>query len=293
LFFKRKLFFIPSEFVHLLLDPHTLNLHRLKSLSEGSADFVELKFAYTVICTAMSLLSGRAQLIARQIQSKEQSMDEQDYTSSACDKEAFELSSEYDEYIYFLVQKNFPRWLFWEDEVNLEIDDLVQQTRIKFWMALQKRCIVHHKAYIGLMVRNGIVDIMRRRRNLLLSLDDYGEMRPGAMLVASGEGMRDPAYEYELKEIILEQTEHMMRIVSAILALPPRQRFAVIYQLKGLLDDIWPLAKALKAHNIDIEAFDWPEEKVDICNIRASLHYARKKLRILLRTTLDEKGTGL
>jgi DNA-directed RNA polymerase specialized sigma24 family protein len=257
-------------------------------LSEGSTNLVELKFAYTVICTACAI--GKWKRTTDSYTNSEQGakMDKKDYISSACDKKAFELSSEHDEYISYLTQRNFPRWLFWEDEVGLEIDEFIQQTRIKFWMASQKRCITNHKAYIGFMVRNGIVDLIRRRRNLSLSLDEYGESRPGAMLVASGEGLRDPAYEYELKEIIVEQTEHMMRIAIAILALPPAQRLAVIYQLKDVLEDIRPLTKVLKAHNIDIEGIDWPEERVDAYKVRASLYYARKKLHIVLRKILDE-----
>jgi DNA-directed RNA polymerase specialized sigma24 family protein len=207
-------------------------------------------------------------------------MSEQDYPGFA---------SEYDEYIYTLAQRNFPRSLFSEDEVYLEIDDLVQQTRIKFWLASQKHNIANQKAYIGFMVRNGIVDLIRRRRkNLSLSLDEYGELRQGTMFVASGEGMRDPAHEYEQKESMLEQTERITSIVIAILTLPPVQRLAMIYQLKDVLDDVRPLAKILKAHNIDIEAIDWPEERLEVYKVRASLYYARKKLRILLRTVLDE-----
>lgn len=138
------------------------------------------------------------------------------------------------------------------------------------------------------MVRRGIIDITRRRRNLSLFFDEFGELRLGTTLVASAEGMRDPAYEYEQKERMIEQTERITRIALIILTLPPVQRLAVIYLLKDISDEVWPLVKVLKAHDIDIEAMDWPEDKIDISKVRASLYYARKKLRNLLKSMLDE-----
>lgn len=213
-------------------------------------------------------------------------MSERDYT--ACHNDDFELSPEHDEYIHMLVQKNFPRHLFSEDEVHLEIDELIQIMRIRFWMASRKYCIRNYKAFIGLMVRRGIIDITRRRRNLSLFFDEFGELRLGTTLVASAEGMRDPAYEYEQKERMIEQTERITRIALIILTLPPVQRLAVIYLLKDISDEVWPLVKVLKAHDIDIEAMDWPEDKIDISKVRASLYYARKKLRNLLKSMLDE-----
>jgi DNA-directed RNA polymerase specialized sigma24 family protein len=200
----------------------------------------------------------------------------------------FELSPEHDEYIRMLVQKNFPRYLFSEDEVDLEIDELIQVMRIRFWMASRKYCIRNYKAFIGLMVRRGIIDITRRHRNLSLFLDEFGEPRQGIILMAAEEGMRDPAYEYEQKEHMIEQTEHITRIALIILTLPPVQRRAIIYLLKDISDEVWPLVKVLKAHNIDIEAMDWPEDKIDVSKVRASLYYARKKLRNLLKSMLDE-----
>src|SRR5436305_13367026 len=120
------------------------------------------------------------------------------------------------------------------------------------------------------MVRRCIIYVTRRRRNLSLFLDEFGELRPGTTLVASGEGMCDHAYEYEQKESMIEQTERITRIALIILSLPPVQRLAVIYLLKDISDEVWPLVKVLKAHSIDIEAMDWPEDKIDVSKVRAS-----------------------
>jgi RNA polymerase sigma factor (sigma-70 family) len=195
-------------------------------------------------------------------------------------------SGRYDEYISYLVQKEFPRWLFPQDEVPSEIDELIQHTRIKLWDALQKRSIENVKAYIASIVRNGIIDVIRRhRRHISLSLDEYGELCRGTLLVQPGEGMRDPAYEFEQREKTIECTT---RLVMAILSLPRAQRFAMICALKELLDDVRLLGQVLNSYNLDINAFAWPDDPRRRHTLQVSLSYARKKLRVLLKRMFEQ-----
>ncbi|SRR6266487_1463769 len=196
-------------------------------------------------------------------------------------------SGRYDEYISYLVQKEFPRWLFPQDEMHLEIDELIQRTRIKLWDALQKRSIECLKAYIASIVRRGIIDMIRRhRRHISLSLDEYGELHQGTLLVQPGEGMRDPAYEFEQREM---SVEYITRIVIAILTLPDAQRFAMICALKELLDDVRLLGQVLSTYNIDINTIAWPDDPRGRHTLQVSLSYARKKLRILLKKMFEQE----
>lgn len=215
-------------------------------------------------------------------------MDECNPSNSMNDDSVSEfLSSEtHDDYISDLVQREFPRWLFLRDEVSLEIDELTQKVRIKFWVALQKQHISNQRAYIRKMVSNGITDIIRHKRNLSLSLDEYGELCQGTILVAASEGMCDPAFEYEQKEGTIER---VTQIVIVILTLPPTQRRAMLCVLKGLLDDVRPLRKVLRAYNVDIDAVNYPEGKFDAHKLQASLCHARKKLHCLLKSVRDEE----
>jgi len=196
-------------------------------------------------------------------------------------------SGRYDEYISFLVQKEFPRWLFPQDQIQLEIDELIQRTRIKLWDALQKRHIENLKAYIASMVSHGIIDVIRRHRpHISLSLDEYGEVCRGTLLVQPGEGIRDPAYEFEQREMTIE---YITRLVVAILTLPAAQRFAMICALKELVDDVRLLEQVLSSYNIDINTFVWPADPRGRHTLQVSLFYARKKLRILLKRMFEQE----
>jgi hypothetical protein len=104
-----------------------------------------------------------------------------------------------------------------------------------------------------------------------LGLDD--------LLVARSEGLQDPSWEFEAGKI---DSNLLRKLTKAILALPPRQRQAILCALKEHKDDALPLINILKAHSIDIEAVDWPEEPREVQQLRASLWIARKKLQGLL-----------
>ena len=97
-------------------------------------------------------------------------------------------------------------------------------------------------------------------------------------LVAPGQGMQDPAYEFEYQEAL---ADWMMEIVDAVLALPQQQRHAMLSVLKDWSNDVLPLAEALIDRGVDIEAIHWPKEKEGLHKLRVSRSIARGKLRAL------------
>ena len=105
------------------------------------------------------------------------------------------------------------------------------------------------------------------------------ELDLGDTLVARCEGFQDPSYGIEVGKI---DPELLTRLAKAILALPPRQRQAMLCALKDRKDDALPLINTLKVYSIDIEAMDWLEEQHEVQQLKASLSIARKKLQGLL-----------
>ncbi len=85
--------------------------------------------------------------------------------------------------------------------LDLEIDEITQRVRIKFWGALKEKPIVYPRAYIRTIVNNEFNGIPRgRRAPLPLPTDEDGEIHLGNTLLAEREGMSDPAYAFELEE---------------------------------------------------------------------------------------------
>src|SRR5580700_2076456 len=77
------------------------------------------------------------------------------------------MLNQYDGYIFGLAQKAIPQHFGYTisdgSELALEIDELAQRSRIKFWHALQKRQITSPKAYIRHIVYSECVDLARQR----------------------------------------------------------------------------------------------------------------------------------
>src|SRR6185312_1594277 len=97
---------------------------------------------------------------------------------------------------------------------------------------LQKRHIMSLKAYIRAIVRSEVIDMVRiakRHASASLPLDEDGELDQGRLLTTPSEGMQDPAYEVEQKEIDADILAH---IVNEIVNLPPRQQYAAICAIK-------------------------------------------------------------
>ena len=51
--------------------------------------------------------------------------------------------------------------------LDLELDEVIQRVRIKFWQALEKRDIRYPYVYIKLIIRSEFIDLTRRQKHYL------------------------------------------------------------------------------------------------------------------------------
>jgi hypothetical protein len=183
-------------------------------------------------------------------------------------------------YIIALARQEVPFSIVSHAVLRDEIDELAQSTLIKYWLALTRRQIISPKAYIRSIAHSQALDMLRRYKPILpLPLDEEGEIYHGNAMVVPGEGMQDPAQEFERDEIVVDWLE---KIVGGILSLPRCQQYAMICSLKDHLEDTHPLLNAFREHGIDIEAIQWPQKKADVQSLQSSLSVARKKMRALI-----------
>lgn len=96
--------------------------------------------------------------------------------------------------------------------LDLEIDEIAQSVRIKFWRALRWRHIVDPKAYIHRIVHNEFVDLVRRQKSTLPL-----------------ESMLDPLDELEQEEAVASS---MALVADDVLALPSRRICALVCTLR-------------------------------------------------------------
>lgn len=163
-------------------------------------------------------------------------------------------------------------------ERDVEIGEIVQQSRIKLWRALQKGHVVNPPAYASTIVSTQAID-MQRRRKPLLSLDAEDDAA-----LFSDNGAHDPQQIFEQEESL---TICQSRIVQAVQKLPPRQMQAFICSLHDRPDVTFPLLLALEREGIDVTSTRWPIDKAERQRLRASLSVARNKLRQLLGSEVE------
>ena len=196
-----------------------------------------------------------------------------DYDANEID----EILRQNDGYILALSREKVPRHIASPEVLDLEIHELAQRSRIKLWRTLQKSHITYLKAYIRRIVHSESMDMARRyKSNLPLPVDEDGELYQGDVLVAPSEGMQDPLYELEQKEMA---AEYITQVVDVLLALPPCQRRVMICSLKDQLDDVLTLTKVFQRFEVNFETVRWPSQKKEVKNLKASLSIARKKVR--------------
>jgi DNA-directed RNA polymerase specialized sigma24 family protein len=170
---------------------------------------------------------------------------------------------------------------------DLEVDEMVQRVRFKFWNALSVRHINHPEAYIRTIVCNEFNDLSRRRKPPLpLLTDDDGELFLGDADVFDGGWMADPADEFEESESL---EELMDSTAEALVKLSPRQQQAMICELNEKIGATLQLIQALQKHKIEFKTVDWPEDEADKKLLKASLSPARHKIAESLGCNLDAR----
>ena len=204
------------------------------------------------------------------------------------DPDSEEILVRFDPYIVSEVEKlarrssNIGR----PEVLDLEIDEIVQRVRIKFWKALVARQIEHPGAYIRRIVCNEFNDIPRKRKPPQpLPTDEDGEIYIGKVILSESEGMSDPAHELELEEGLHDLIALAATVVSN---LSQRQKHAMICLLKERVDNRIQLVDAFKKHEIDIDEYEWPEDEVDETRLKASLSAARQNIAQRVGILLSE-----
>lgn len=157
--------------------------------------------------------------------------------------------------------------------LDLELDEIIQRVRIKLWQALEKRDIHYPYAYIKLIIQSEFIDMKRRKKPYLSLSTDEGLIHDEVEIAARH--MADPA-ETMAQEI--DASTCLKEMTQAVLALPPRQQYAIICSLKERVDDLRQLIEAFKEQKMDIQAIQWPAGKAEKRLLHASLVPAKKTL---------------
>ena len=192
-----------------------------------------------------------------------------------CDSDIEEILVRFDSYVVMLVQKkacsssNIAR----PEVLDLEIDEIIQRVRIKFWRALLTKHIDHHRAYIRSIVSNEFNDIGRRRKaSLPLPTDEDGELYMGDVLLSESNELADPAIAFEKEEA----TDDLLKLtVQVVTDLPPRMKLAMINHLKDQVDNLIRLTEAFEKREVNIKTMKWPDDPADSKRLKASLSPAR------------------
>lgn len=159
-----------------------------------------------------------------------------------------------------------------------DVKDAAQTALITLWSKLfvERVKIDYPKAYISFIVRSRWSDVARQRqRQAALPLpetEDGEELPYGNVLLFPGEGMSDPALEYERKEFLEE-------VVGKVVQLPAAQLKAMICLLKDEVGETFPLIETFATYSIDIRSIEWPDDRYERQKLLSSLSVARQKLR--------------
>ena len=174
---------------------------------------------------------------------------------------------------YIVTQvKKFVRWhqvARYEEMDGLEVDELTQRVRIKFWRMLEKGQIFHPHSYARRIVHSEFIDMIRQRK-LIVSLPDDEE--EGTYAVKS---QADPADEIIQR---MEAYSLLRDLVRMVRELPPRQQMAMICLLWDQVDDLEQLQALFAIYGLDRKMTKWPLEQTERRAVLASLSVARQKM---------------
>ncbi len=191
---------------------------------------------------------------------------------------------DYDAYIYSLAQRTIPTHFGRMSDshaIEMEIDEIAQRSRIKFWLALKKRDIPFPKTYIRCIVKSECIDLARQHRPTMpLPVDDDGELSPGVVLLAASEKTGDPQMIVEQEERLLERLRELVDIVRQRLSRRQRQAF-----LRGLfekLDDDDDMLKKtlqeLEYQHVNLDEVFVPTDSSEKRTLQASNSQARRTI---------------
>ena len=191
--------------------------------------------------------------------------------------EANAFLEQFDSYIKNLARLKVPRNIIPPTYVEDEIDEIVQRTRIKLWKMHQKGSIKNPTAYINTIVYTEVVDMVRRyKRTSPLPVNDDGEIYQSGMICISVQDVQDPTEIIEQQERV---SEAVLWAFYAIMSLPPRQQYALLWGLRKRIDDILPIMRMLSDVDLNVEEIEIAQETQEKQRLSALLSLARKRLR--------------
>jgi DNA-directed RNA polymerase specialized sigma24 family protein len=156
-----------------------------------------------------------------------------------------------------------------EDFDDLEVDELTQRVRIKFWKTLEKGLVMHPYSYVKRVVYSEFIDMKRQqKRTVALPIDEEE-------VIDSSQCAVDPADDVIQR---MEYHTFLQHIVSMIVDLPPRQQLAMVCWLWEKVDDTVQLRRILVDYGFDIDRMQLPSARVERHAMLASLSVARQKL---------------
>lgn len=176
---------------------------------------------------------------------------------------------------------SFPALQHQTEDIALEVYD-------KFWQMLRRGSIQNPPAYIGRMIHNKCIDHMRRYITEACHIiqfysEDGLDILESDQVTADGEGLRDPAVEFEYKAAL---EECYQRITAALTQLSPRKQQAAAWHLLHNVDEPQLLMELFNAFHIDIPEVH-PGDKDEEHRLKASYVHARKALARLLDIDLS------
>ncbi len=190
-----------------------------------------------------------------------------------------DIVEDYHAYITVLARRYVPRKMIRPELMEDEVEDIVQETRIRLWKTLMVKNVQIgcFEGYIACIVRNLCRDIGRRRVLYTLPVDAVGELQQGCTLILQ-EGGQEPGYELEQGE---QFAARVVWMVDVILKLPQKQRHAVIALLNKHREITSPVLRTLEKRGVNVEAIQMASESDTLSRQRASLSVARKRLRAI------------
>lgn len=162
--------------------------------------------------------------------------------------------------------------------LDLMVDDLIQNSRIKLWLALRKGVSIHSlKGLIRQIVHNEFINLVRQHKpSLSLPLDDDGELRQGKPITGKSTDLDNPERVVE-QEMMVDELLHTAAV--GVATMRPCQKQAMICSLKETVEDVPQLKAIFEEHGVEIDAVVWPEEKSEVVRLKTSLSPARRRMR--------------
>ena len=162
--------------------------------------------------------------------------------------------------------------------LDLLVDDLIQISRIKLWLALRKGVSIHNlKGLIRQIVHNEFINLVHQHKpSLSLPLDDDGELRQGKLITARSADLDNPESIVELEMTVVEL---LHTAAVGVATMSPCQKQSMICSLKETVEDVPQLMAIFEEHEVEIDTVVLPEEKSEVVPLKTSLSPARRRMR--------------